>query len=345
MLTPRRRGSAKMVVVMICSLAVVLLVAGIFVVVRLVNRNSVTIPNPSGRFRCALIEVKADPYEFVAKPSGSGDATAPSFTAAQAAADKASQILVDRRNGQLPPDAKDLPTQIEEALSSSTPPTVAPVRCAAELVTAADAGAFSGDAQLAKGGFFWHTPVEFSNGLEYAGKGAIVEGKIVAAKGDTAGAERIFRAALIYGIRLTQSHVRVQYQVDGLNVQLAAATALTELWAKSDPEKAKKARAYGLAVLTALKAYNDVWGSLCRSTRLHPGDLILAANTHPDPAWRVDALLAIGMSRHSKTGKPWEPALLQTLNKHVNDSNPNIAAAAKWSLDLKVEDWRTEPSK
>jgi len=333
-----RRGSMKLAVILSLVAVVVLALAAVLIFYP-------WDPGPSGRFSVKPITVAKEVSTVAAMPTGAGDAADDVQQAIANFLDRAKEIRQQRAASRA--DVKELTEQldaIEKAGVSAG--TILPFTCSRELLAAAGKGEFNyAEKYLKDAKLEWRDPERLLYAMEYVGTTAILEGDIAEKQGKPEQAEQIYTAVLIYGKRLADTQVRVWIQLEGLTAEESAARALTLLWEESDAAKAQAALDYYNAVTDAHEKIDATFGELCRrANQWHAGDLLLFARKHGEPAWRIEAILTMGMARQFPPGRKYNKALMRYLKKAIHDENPWVAKAAEWSYDLTPEGANTQTS-
>ena len=76
------------------------------------------------------------------------------------------------------------------------------------------------------------------------------------------------------------------------------------------------------------------------STELRVGDIFYVAEHDLDRAWRVQAILALGMVRFGNASGSERELAVETLKKYRQHSEPLYAAAAEAALTMTQEEFR-----
>jgi len=301
-------------------------------------------PRPSGKFKVDRIAINEDPWQLADKPAADGDGAADiaaaikSFDARQAEIDKdLSRSSLDNLYERV--------ARLYANPGKLSVATTLPWRSAEFVLASSAKTKFNLEQQVRMPPLEWRWPKTFCQKLEAIALAAIIEGRMAEKRNRPDEAERIYKAVLIYGVRLAENRARVYYQLEGLSAQAEAADALARLYReKKDADKSKAAESYMTAAQETLARAREgtFFPVFQHVNKWNVGDLLMFAENHPDPAWRVEALLALGMCQHNPVAKGGEDAISRCLKKYANDSDPNIAAAARWSRDLTRPDYRMQ---
>lgn len=301
-------------------------------------------PKPSGRFTVEPITVVGDPWSVVEKPTGGGDGAA-DINAAIAAYDaRQTEIETERYRHRDKANQPDLFDQIRAFRGVQlTIGQALPWRSSEFLLASAGKGEFHFE-NIKQPPLEWREPMEFRRRLESIAAMAITEGRMAELRNRPQDAEKLYQAVLVYGHRLAENRVRVSYQIEGLAAQSAAAERLARLYvASKQADKAQAAEQYMKAVNAALNKVRQVYLPLFHHVNnWHPGDLIMFAREHSNPAWRVEAALALGMCQHNPSVGDHQDAVVRCIAELAHDSDKAVAAAAAWARDLKKEEYRVQ---
>lgn len=339
-MTKWRRGSFQVgIIIAVVMVAIVALAAWL-----LLRPKA---PSPSGKIDAKPIVLAVEVSTVVTPPTGaSGNGAADIHEAITEFQRKQEQIETRRRGGAMDVSAEDLADVLDQFWIDQTKAGVLPFKSADKVLAAADKSEFKYyEGFVDPKSLEWRQPARRLTALEWTLKAALLEGRQIKRRGDKEKAEKIFRAVLLVGRRLADdTHVRVWTQIEGLNGQVLAAVELGNLYQETNQvEKAQTALSYSQAADRVFRQVNEKFGMLCQKVnKWDPGDLLLIAADHPDRAWKVEALLALGMARYTAGSAKYKKYIDRQLLKYASESDPWISAAANWSRDLELADYNTQ---
>ena len=335
--------------------AVLVVAIGVVVWFVIPHKHAAPDPKPSGKFTVSPIPLPAEPWALVDRPGSSAGDGAEDVAKAAANFRQASEDLVkSRRSRGGEASAADLDDQIRAAYDSPEKFATSgpPFPCADLLIAAADKKDFDLDSKFAGDLLKYHIQtLDLDVAMECMSKAALTEAALALAKGDKAKAQSIARAVMILGVRLTQDKASIWLRRDGLDAQAMAAGALAQIFEGSDkPDQAKAAQEYAGKAFKARAAQDRIfnalfydrveWNKKPEKSRADwcCGDYLLFARKHEDTAWRVQAALTLGVFKLSLGGREYAEQVDRCLNELAEDSDPLVAAAAKWALPLSGND-------
>jgi len=144
-------------------------------------------------------------------------------------------------------------------------------------------------------------------------------------------AEAIYKDLMVMGWHMTGARSYYHMVTAGFGTQMTSAEGLATVYRAmggSFERRVQALREYHSAVREAEGIYGDKLGVLWKP-KPHPGDVFNIVENDKDRAWRVQAVLAMGMLRYTadKRGdKKYNTKLLEEL---ARDKDPLLAAAAK----------------
>lgn len=165
-----------------------------------------------------------------------------------------------------------------------------------------------------------------------------------------AAAENTLLDLLTVGHLLSQEHKRVWTDLIGLSFQRQACRVLADLyrvhWPQDEARLAAVA-AYAEAVERADRHYQDKARFLRndRSLGQSPGDVFAIATADANPAWRVEAVAALGMVKFKATGRGDQRHIRTLIDRARRSENPIESAAAAAADEMTAEQYRTLPSR
>jgi hypothetical protein len=307
-------------------------------------------PKPSGKYKVDPIKLPDEPWTLVDKPGTSAGNGAAEVAEAVKSFHQAAEDLVNSRR--LPggdKKAADLDDQIRDAYDnpSKMADSGPPWKCADLLIASADKKDFDLDSKFTDDVLQWHLQATGLNlAMECIARAALTEA-VLTLKADKAKALNIARSVMILGVRLTQDKASLWLRRDGLEIQGLAAAALVQIFEGSDKaDQAKSAGDYSTLAFKAKMAMDRTFNNLFylriewnkEKGDNHAdgccGDYLLFARKHADTAWRVQAALTLGVFKLSRNGRAYREQVDRCLDELAADSDPQVAAAAKWGLPL-----------
>lgn len=165
-------------------------------------------------------------------------------------------------------------------------------------------------------------------------------------------AESVLRDLLVMGRHMIDERSHVHIVELGLGAQRAAWDRLFPLYAtdRPDADKAAALRAYEAASIEFEEFWYEkrkiVWTpghnrATGRSPGPDPGDIFNIIENDKDKAWRVQAILVLGIIKYAAERPVDIEHSRKLLDRLVGDPDPLIAAAAKAAKDLTIEGFRT----
>ncbi len=153
-------------------------------------------------------------------------------------------------------------------------------------------------------------------------------------------AEAVWKAEFALGCHMMNERIRVDMGIRGLNIQDMALGALAWLYAEWGGEHAKRVasvKKYKASLVRLDRLWDDkrkiVW-----SPKPKPGDIFYLIESDEDRAWRVQALLALGVIKFTAMGDRGDKRKLEQLvAKYAAGDDPYLAAAAKAARDFTKE--------
>ena len=149
-------------------------------------------------------------------------------------------------------------------------------------------------------------------------------------------AEAIYKDLMIVGWHMTGARSYYHVVTAGFGTQMTAAEGLATVYRAmggSFKQRVQALREYHSAVREADGIYGDKLNVLWK-TKPHPGDVFNIAENDKDRAWRVQAVLAMGMLRYTADGRGDKKYNTRLLEKFARDKDPLPAAAAKAASEL-----------
>jgi len=204
---------------------------------------------------------------------------------------------------------------------------------------------------------FVHTPEEFVVGFFYEpaedlyGVYEALEVLFIYHYGrrDYEQAAAVLKDCLVLGRHMTDERVRAHMVRLGLVIQRKALGGLLQVYNQWDREKytpqMRAAYDYNSAVNRVLDFYDSKQKVVWKVRDIHPGDLFHVVENDKDLAWRVQALLALGVAQYTNAGDRADVQYARKLfEKYVQGDNRFLAAAAKAAMNFKEEElhevWR-----
>ena len=317
-------------------------------------------PKPTGKFMKkgadSPNEPWLSPYQFIAAPGGNAGDGAEQVTALINAFKEQDPDVLTRLMG-------DSYRDYEAGRIDGNTNLLWTVRCADKLAESADQADFSFALNAAD--LKYEPPQELIAALDFIWKSALIEGRIFEKKSNAPKAESIYRAVLIFGVRLAGSGTRLGIQEQGLEAIVGATAALQKVLAGRDAAKAKAAEAFQAAIEKFYQDYIDVqngdylpgqkglffqpydWDKPDgkRNAGAIAGDLIQMAKSHPNPAWRIEAIMHLGMFRLSPNGKPMRSEIDTCLLGIAKGADPVMKAAAGIAIQFTKADFDEQTQK
>jgi hypothetical protein len=153
--------------------------------------------------------------------------------------------------------------------------------------------------------------------------------------------EQALRTIFIMGWHMANEHTRAGMILEGLTAQERVLNTLDELYQEWDPKKhealLKGEREYGASLGEVKRFQETKWKAIWKD-RPEPGDLYRIIRLDQDRAWRVEALLALGVVRFThEQFKGDMRVTLELLNQYSQDPDPYLRAAARCARALTEE--------
>ena len=148
----------------------------------------------------------------------------------------------------------------------------------------------------------------------------------------------LLKALCVFGWHLYEERAHPVIMNYGLGFQMDAASFLAQKYKEMGlTEQAADADAYYKAITTLLTRFDEKMGVLW-NTKPAPGDIFYVAENDADRAWRVRAVLSLGILKFTSTGadRRYNKKLIM---RYMTDSDPMIAAAAKAARYLMMSDF------
>ena len=199
---------------------------------------------------------------------------------------------------------------------------------------------------------FVHTPKEFQVGFFYLPAADNLQGISESLEvllwhhlglQEHARAVAVLQDAYVLGLHMAGERARVDMVQRGLRIQERALMGLDGVYSSWDQakyaQKLRLIRKQVIAVQAARSRYSRkreiVW-----STKPNPGDLYFIVANDKDPAFRVQALLALGVVRFTHADHRGDmKRTRELLDQYAASSNPLEAAAAKAAKNMTEEDF------
>lgn len=198
---------------------------------------------------------------------------------------------------------------------------------------------------------FTHTPKTFDVGYRYgpavdlqtiSGAMFILGRKLYESK-KYAEAEKVLFDLFVMGWHVAKERANVYVVRTGFGIQMTALGGLQSVYRDWGPEYSdKRARvaAYINEIITLEREYDEKQ-RICWSTDPNPGDVFHLIEKDQDRAWRVQALLSLGILKYRHENRRGDMRELEELlDRFSNSSDPFEAAAAKAAKNLTREEFR-----
>jgi len=154
-------------------------------------------------------------------------------------------------------------------------------------------------------------------------------------------AEKAAQDLFVMGRHMIDERSHIHIVTLGLGAQRAAWNPLVRLYRqhKKDAERLRVLDRYRMAIVDLEDFYRDkhqiVW-----SVKPYPGDIFNIIENDKDPAWRLQAVLALGLIKFSAESRGDQKYIQRLMNRLVGDNDELIAAAAKAAKDLTRTEYR-----
>jgi len=149
-------------------------------------------------------------------------------------------------------------------------------------------------------------------------------------------AEAIYKDLMIMGWHMAAARSYYHMVTAGFGTQMTAAEGLQSVYRAmggSFEQRVQALQEYRSAALDASRTYGDKLDVLWK-TKPHPGDVFNIVENDKDRAWRVQAVLAMGMLRYTASGRGDKKYNTGLLEEFTRDKDPLLAAAAKAAREL-----------
>jgi len=158
-------------------------------------------------------------------------------------------------------------------------------------------------------------------------------------------AETYFAASTICGWHLANDRVRVyQGWATGISIEANGCQHIGKLYVEKDPERYQKIEACWRALQKASKQVERKWAGafgINQQGRFATGDLLNIAHHDADRAWRVEALLKLGLAKFTAKGRGDRRMVRSTIDEMLASPDPFIKAAATKANAMTRMDVRT----
>jgi len=158
-------------------------------------------------------------------------------------------------------------------------------------------------------------------------------------------AEAIYKDLMIMGRHMVNARSHIDMVNSGTLIQFDAMQGLVRTY-QSMETKDKNFKKRRLAALheyfTALKNFDGRYGNklgVLWNVRPNPGDVFNIARNDKDRAWRVQAILCMGILRYTASNPSDTQRNNEMIEKYLNSSDPLEAAAAKAAKELSKADF------
>ena len=293
----------------------------------------VAFPSPSKPVK-ALETGFLDVYK-VSEPLSKAIGAIPS-DAGDAGTDYAAAVAVYRRN-------KEEVDGFIDSFATPPPPTSLP-ESVLEIVAHVEQGAKKGSMKYV----FVHTEKELSvkrfyppaDELNAVANVVVYVSHFHANRGEADRQIELLKALCVFGWHLYEERAHPVMMNYGLGFQMDAANFLSMKYKEQGlTELAADADAYSKAVTALLTRFDDKM-TLLWNTKPAPGEIFYVAEHDKDKAWRVRAILSLGVLKFTSTGadRRYNKNLII---KYMKDSDPMIAAAARAARNLMLSDFNT----
>jgi len=140
---------------------------------------------------------------------------------------------------------------------------------------------------------------------------------------------------LVMGRHMMNERARVHMVRNGILAQAAALDGLLAVYrlTNAPPEKVSAAQNYADA-LSAMRSFYEDKQRVVWSLKPHPGDIFNVVANEQDRAWKVQAVLALGVVRYTADDSDDARHAEKLLDELVHADDPLVAAAAKAARDL-----------
>ena len=198
---------------------------------------------------------------------------------------------------------------------------------------------------------FTHTPKTFEVGYRYQPavdlqtvSGAMfILGRTLYEAKEYAEAEKVLRDLFVMGWHLVQERAHVYVVRTGFGIQMNALGGLRSVYRDWGPEYSSKmstVSAYIGEIIT-IERHFDVKQRICWSVDPKPGDVFHIIEKDQDRAWRVQAILSLGILKYRAEDRRGDMRMLgKLIDRFSSSSDPFEAAAAKAVKDLTREEFR-----
>ena len=182
---------------------------------------------------------------------------------------------------------------------------------------------------------FVHTPHELSVSFDYPPAKELFYVANVALnvaednlRTDSEAAIKIAQAVCTMGWHMFNERAIADMEMQGLWIQASAADALGHFYQKSfQTDRAQAVRDYSDAVFRVHRDCTEKRSRLC-ATQVNPGNVFFIAENDADRAWRVRAVLSLGLVKFAAREMGDKRYNKRLILRYMEDSDPLIKAAA-----------------
>jgi len=155
-------------------------------------------------------------------------------------------------------------------------------------------------------------------------------------------ADQVYRHLMVMGWHMVKERSHIHMVRMGMGFQRTAWQGMMSLSnAQGDTDKArlKTLGRYETALIVLSDFYIEkqkiIW-----TPQPYPGDVFNIVVNDKDRAWRVQAILTLGLIKFSAAEEGDQDYIQELLEELVDDEDPIVAAAAKAAKNLKIEEYR-----
>jgi hypothetical protein len=155
-------------------------------------------------------------------------------------------------------------------------------------------------------------------------------------------AESVLQHEFLLGWHMMNERARVEFTQRGMGIQRDALKGLKELYQLWQPADGigKQARVAAFRdSLEGLDRWNNMKYQVIWNVKPYAGDVFNIVERDEDRAWKVEALLGLGVVRYTTDKRGDEKYAMRLLEKYAASSDPVLSAAAVAARDLTVDEF------
>jgi hypothetical protein len=180
---------------------------------------------------------------------------------------------------------------------------------------------------------------DYIKGFNAAGMVCERAAKIALKKDDKERAKEIGEALVIFGYQLMNERVRVKACMAGMDILQQGLQVLQRVYqGEGDESELADVNKYMRALDTAKDKYAEKAKNTTHTVDWNCADLTRLAYYDKDRAWRVEAILRLGLARWTVPNRGDRRVALEAFQQLKNDPDPFISRAAQRAMNFEPPD-------